>query len=357
MAVNACSSVRYGPATQERVWPVYLGTPARGSAGAEAMAPDPQPVWRARLARGLVGTPAIAEDVVAVAQLDQHLALLDRATGDVIWRRHVGGAPAAGPLLRDDRIFVATQGRNGGVAAYRLDSGRPAWHARVGDIGATPVLHGDALYAATVEGGVVSLDASSGRIRWRTRVAGGIRTEPVVAGANLIVATTTDSLFVLETFTGRIAGRYGTDGAVLAAPALAGAHLLIGTMNGRLAALDTASWATVWRRNLGSAIVGAVAVRSDTAWALTERGLLWRVPLGHPERAESASVAVVARAGPMPTASGVFVAAVDGEVVLLDNRGGRRWAARVRAPLVEPPLQDGTMLFVVSQRGEVVAFR
>jgi outer membrane protein assembly factor BamB len=357
MAVNACSSVRYGPATQERAWPGYLGTAARGSAGTDVMAPDPQPVWRARLARGITGTPAIAEDVVAVLLLDQHLALLERATGDVIWRRHVGGAPAAGPLLRDDRIYVATQGRGGGLAAYRLDSGRPAWHTRVGDIGATPVLHGDAVYAATVEGGVVSVDASSGRIRWRSRVSGGIRAEPVVAGGHVVVATTTDSLFVLETFTGRVTGRYGTDGAVLAAPALAGAQLLIGTMSGRLVALDTASWATVWRRDLGSAIVGAVGVRSDTAWALTERGLLWRVPLARPERAESTSVAVVARAGPMPTASGVFVAAVNGEVSLFDGSGRQRWSARVRAPLVEPPLQDGTMLFVVSQRGEVVAFR
>lgn len=357
MGVNACSTVRLGPASQEHVWPAYLGTGERASAAVEAMSADPQPVWRARLARGLVGTAAIAEDVVAVSQIDQNLALLDRVTGDVIWRRHVGGAPSAGPLLRDDRIYVATQGRNGGLSAYRLDNGRPAWHTRLGDVGATPVLHGDALFAGTIEGWVMSLDAASGRVRWRTRVSGGIRAEPLVTGANVVVTTASDSMFVLEAFTGRVTRRIGLGGAVLAAPALAHGQVIVGTMEGLLAAVDTATWSIAWRRDMGSAVVGAVAVRADTVWALTERGVLWRVPLANPGRADSTGIGIVARAGPMPTPGGVYVAAVDGEVVLLSGTGERRWTARLRAPIVEPPLQDGTMLFVVSQRGEVVAFR
>jgi hypothetical protein len=53
----------------------------------------------------------------------------------------------------------------------------------------------------------------------------------------------------------------------------------------------------------------------------------------------------------------VFVAGIDGQLIRVDSTGATRWSVRVRAPVVEPVQVDGTMLFVVSQRGEMVAFR
>jgi outer membrane protein assembly factor BamB len=358
VAVNACSSAaRLGPATQDRVWPVYLGSAARATAGGDTMAGDPRPVWRVRVARGIAGVPALGEDVVALALLDNYLALLDRATGEVIWRRRVGGPPAAGPLLRDDRLFVATQGRDGGVAAFRLADGRQLWFTRVGDVAAAPALDDAALYAAGADGWVACVDAASGRVRWRVRVAGGARVAPVPVGPLVVVATTADSLFALDTATGRTMIRRATPGTVLASPALAGGRLVIGTSTGHLAALDTANLRTAWFRDAGSAVVGTVAVRDGVAYALTAAGLLWRVPLAEPAAADSRALGLVARAGPHPVPGGLYVAGVDGWIARLDDAGTRRWTARVRSPVVEPPVQDGRMLFVVSQRGEVVAFR
>jgi outer membrane protein assembly factor BamB len=359
VAVNACASVqRVGPATQERAWRTYLGSEARSSEGNDTMAGDPRPVWRADVGRGIVGGPALTEDLVIVAMVDRQIVVLERATGDVLWRRRLPNAPGAGPLADGDRIVVATQEEDGRVYALRLANGARIWSAAAGDVAAPLVMDDSTVYAATTTGDVLAIRTSDGRRLWRTRLPGAVRAAPLPTAAGLVVATATDSLFLLDPAGGRVLVRAGIRGSVLAAPTLAGPLVVVGTSAGDLLALRADSLTPHWRLDLGGAVAGTVAVREGVAYALTARGALWHVPLDDPRAAGHVETGVTARAGPVPTATGVFVAGVEGELALVDPATGiRRWSARVQSPLLEPPLVDGRFFLVAAARGRVVAFR
>lgn len=358
LAVNACaSSSRVGPASQDRTWRAYLGSSRRATAAAESILGDPQPVWRTDVGRGVVGAPALTEDVVALSQVDRQVTLLDRATGEVLWRHRVGENIGAGPLVDYDRLYVGTQSEAGRVVALALATGKQAWSARLGDIAAPLVIRDSIVFAGTVEGWVAALSTTSGGRVWRARLAGGVRAAPVVTASGLVVATAADSLYLLDATTGAVRVRRATQGTVLAAPALGDSLLLVGTSQGRLEACDTASLAPRWHLDLGSGVVGAVAVQLDTAYVLTARGDLWRIRLDAPGAARPVALGVVSRAGPTPVAGAVVVAGVNGEILLVDGQGARRWSARVGPPLVEPIVVDRRLLIAVSERGVVVAFR
>lgn len=358
LAVNACASAaRIGPASQDRLWRAYLGSDQRATAVAESILGDPQPVWRTDVGRGVVGAPALTEDVVALSQVDRQAALLDRSTGEVIWRHRVAANLGAGPLVDYDRLYVASQTDEGKVLALSLRNGGQLWSAALGDVAAPLALRDSTLFAATVDGWVAAFSTSSGARAWRTRLSGAVRAAPVPVATGLVVATAADSLYLLDPATGAVRQRRGTRGAVLAAPALADSLLLIGTSEGQLEGCDTATLAARWRRDLGGPIVGSVAVQQGAAYALTARGDLWRIPLDAPDRASSVALRIITRAGPTPVAGGVLVAAVNGELSLVDSLGTRRWTARLGPPVAEPVLADGRMLLAVSERGEVVAFR
>ena len=122
----ACTPVlKQGPARQESPWLAYLGT-ARHDAGAqETLNPDPRPLWHVAMGRGVRGSPALGETVVAVGTADRNIVLVDRASGDVLWRSHVNGTVRAGPLLDEDRLYAATESApEGRVYAIRLRDGR-----------------------------------------------------------------------------------------------------------------------------------------------------------------------------------------------------------------------------------------
>lgn len=359
MSVNACASVqRTGPATQEHSWRTYLGSPRRSPDDGDSVAADPQPVWRAAVGRGIAGAPALTEELVAVAQVDRQVAILDRATGEVIWRRRLANPPGGGPLVDGDRVFVATQEASGRVYALRLRDGKGVWSEAVGDAAAPLALDDTLVLAATTAGVVAAFGVTEGQRVWRTRVPGAVRTVPVPVRGGIVVATGSDSLFLLDRATGAIRLRIGLHGSAVAAVALGDSCLLVGTSAGSLVALDATGFRPLWDTDLGGSVVGTVALWRGAAYALTHGGTLWRVPLDRPSAATRVETGIVARAGPAPTASGVFLSAVNGELVLVDPvTGARRWSVRLRAPLQQPVVLDAHFFLAASARGELVAFR
>src|SRR5437879_10241843 len=137
-SVNAMTSacappMKLGPARQESGWPAYLGSQRHDAAAQETLNPDPRPLWHVDMGRGVRGSPALGETVIAAGTADRNLVLLDRASGQILWRSHLDGTVRAGPLLDEDRLYVATESQpRGRVYAIRLRDGRQLWRTRAG---------------------------------------------------------------------------------------------------------------------------------------------------------------------------------------------------------------------------------
>jgi len=368
LTVNAIAAacvpvMKFGPERQESGWPAYLGNPRHDIGAPESLNPDPRPLWRASVGRSVRGSPALGEAIVAVGTADRTVVLVDRTSGDVIWRSRLDGSIHAGPLLDEDRLYVATESANDGrVYAIKLRDGRPLWRTRVGSVSAPLVFDGDALYAGTDDGSVIRLNPEQGQIRWRralsTGVIGAIRAGPVATPYGLAVATTADTLYLLDRETGAVKSRMTTPGSVLGTPASDGKRLFFGTMGGRVVAVDLASWSVLWDRPAGDAVYGAPALVGDTLYALARNGRLWIIPADTPDGATSHTLGIVATAGPTPLASGVLVGSVSGEVLLVDRSSGEiRWRAQVAGPIEEPPLVRDRQVVVVAGRGNIQTYR
>lgn len=297
--------------------------------------------------------------MIAVGAVDRQVVVLDRESGESIWRQRVNGTLQAGPLLDVDRLYVATeQAPEGRVYALRLSDGHQLWSRATGSVTAPLVLDRDAVYAATEGGRVLRLRRDRGTVIWRQKLSGAVRAGPVRTGAGLVVATTADSLYLLDLATGRIVARRSTPGAVLGTPALAGTRLFLGTTAGRLLEIAVPALEVQWELNVEDGVYGAPAVSDDTLFALTRAGHLWIVPINASGMARSHSLDVVAVAGPTPTASGVLVASIEGEVLLVDSTTGEIcWRAQVEAPVEQPPLVMDRQLIVVGGRGAIHTYR
>jgi outer membrane protein assembly factor BamB len=337
---------------------MYLGTSARAAAS-ETLATNPQLVWRTSVARGIIGAPALSEDVVALSLVDKRVALLERSTGTVLWTRRLQQTLGAGPLIVDDRILVSEQSLGGRTWALRLSNGATIWSTRTGDVIAPLALsvNVNALYVASAEGWVGRLEPQHGAFTWKQHLNGGVRAAPLVTPGGLVVATQADSIYLLDKENGHVLVRRGTRGTVLAAPALGDSTVVFGTTAGKLEAVDPLTLVTRWSVEAGDVVVGSVALRGGKAYAYTSRGMLVIVPLTAPGAALHIPVGLAARAGPAPAPQGVFIGGVTGDIVLVDTNGTRLWTAHVEPPINEALLLDARTLFAVSLRGDMVMYR
>src|SRR5574341_41656 len=194
------------------------------------------------MGRGVRGSPALGEAVIAVGTADRHIVLVDRTSGDVLWRSRLDGTVRSGPLLDEDHLYIASESQpDGRVYAVRLRDGRILWRARAGSVEAPLTFDGEDLYAGTEEGSVSRIDPETGSIEWRAPLAGAVRAGPIVTPYGLVVATTSDSLYMLDRSTGTVRSRLRIPGSVLATPATDGRRVYLGTVNGRVVAVDLVS--------------------------------------------------------------------------------------------------------------------
>lgn len=348
----ACAPVtRVGPDRDDTAW--------RAATSLQSLAAEPQPLWRAAAGRAVRGGPAIGSSVVAVGTSDRAVVLLDRATGQRIWRRHVPGTVAGGPLIVGAYVYVATQAvPDGRVVALRLKTGVPAWSVRTGGVSAPLALTDSTIIAATDRGSVMALDRATGARRWERTLGRGTRATPVVTPLGIAVATIGDTLYLLDSGTGAVRARLATPGTIIGNLATDGHRLFAGTTAGHLLGITLPDLAVLWDRSVGDAVYGATALAGDTLYAITGRGTLWRVPLGAPESARSVALGVPATAGPTPLANGVLVAGVTGDVMLIDAATDSvRWHTRRRAPIDVSPIVQDRQLFLVTGNGVVEAYR
>lgn len=360
--VNAMACVpvlKPGPARQELGWPAYLGGARHDVAAGETLNPDPRPLWHTNVGRAVRGSPALGETILAVGTADKAVVLVDRTSGEVFWRQHLDGTIRGGPLLDEDRLYVATEAQaEGKVYAIRLRDGKSVWRTRVGSVVAPLAFDGEALYAGTETGTVARLDPEGGGVAWRRTLPGAIRAAPVPTPHGLAVVTTTDTLYLLDRATGQVRARLATPGTVLATPATDGSRLYLGTTEGRVLAVDLPALTRRWERGAGDAVYGAPALVRDTLYVLTRDGHLWLVPVDSPATASSLALGIVSTAGPTPIASGVLVGSVSGELLLVDRGSGSiLWRAQVAGPIEEPILVQGRQLVVVAGRGDIHAYR
>ena len=367
-SVNALSAAcagsgKGGPVGEELAWPVYLGDQRHNVAAQESLNPDPHPLWHATVGRSVRGSPALGESVIAVGTGDRNVVLLDRTSGDVLWKVGVEGSVRTGPLLDKDRLFVATESQpNGQVYALRLRDGHVLWRARAGSVVAPLVFDTTtaALYVGTDEGSVLRLDSDKGEVHWHTVLSGAVRAGPLITPHGLLVATTSDTLYLLDPDHGAVRAQLALPGTVLATPATDGQRAYFGTVNGRIVAIDLASGTTVWDRPAGDAVYGAPALVRDTLFVMARNGQLWLIPVTQPDSARSHALGFVATAGPTPLASGggVLVANITGDVVLVEpSDGSIRWRTQIPGPIDEPPLVRERELIVIGGHGNIHAFR
>ncbi len=364
-AVNATACAVYvpppklGPDRQELGWPAYLGSARHDASSAETLSPDPRPLWRADLGHAVRGSPALGETVIAVGAADRALVLLDRTTGQQLWRTRLQGPIHAGPLIDEDRLYVATEAEPEGRAyAVRLRDGRILWTTPTGSVAAPLAFDGDAVYAGTEAGVVLRLETEHGKVVWRRALSGAVRAAPVPTPDGLAVATTSDTLYLLDRATGEVKQRVATPGTVLGGPALDGRRLILGTTAGHVLEIELPTLSVEWDHRAGDGVFGAPAVSHDTAYALARNGALWIIPVARPDDARSFALDIVATAGPTPVVPGVLVAGVSGEVLLVDRTSGAiLWRAQLDGPIEQPPLVRDHQLVVVGGRGDIHTYR
>ena len=213
------------------------------------------------------------------------------------WSGHVGSAFTRKwiemkPVVDGDTIFAANI--DGTVSAIDRDSGRARWETGLDTwLSAGVGIDGEQVYVGTAEGDIVALGREDGSEAWRHQARGELLAAPASNGALVIARTVDGRLLALSARDGDVRWTYASDVPPLSlrgnsSPLPVPGGILVGLDNGRIAALESEAGRVIWETEVAPAqgrspierivdIDGSIGVGRSAIYASTYQGKIAQI--------------------------------------------------------------------------------
>lgn len=310
--------------------------------------------------------------------------------GAQIWARSAAAltdssrdASGGGLAVSGGALYVTTG--FGELVAMDAATGADLWRQDLDAPGTSaPTVVGDLAYVVARDGRAWAIDTTSGRIRWT------ITSTP--PGANFsggAGAAVTDDIAIFPFPTGEVLAAFPQGGLrrwstmvtgerpgqaaatisdIAADPVIVGDRVYVGNVSGRLVALEISNGDRIWTATEGA--VGPVWPAGGSVFMVNDLSelvrldaqtgaVIWRVALpGFEESRERRQKTRFAHYGPILAGNRLIIASGDGLIRQFDPASGALVGSlELPGGAAANPVVAGNVLYVVSQRGQLVAFR
>lgn len=200
------------------------------------------------------GAPAVALDTVVVGFSSGELNALRAENGRTVWAdalARTGRSTAmaalsdidASPVIDRGRVFAI--GHGGRMAALEMATGQRVWERNFAGI-STPWAAGEFIYAVTLEGEIVCLTRSEGKIRWVSEMQrfrnAKKKTDPIVwrgpvlASEKLLLTSSNRQMVTVSPYDGKVISTAKLGAPAYLPPVVAGGLAYVLTDDGKLTA-------------------------------------------------------------------------------------------------------------------------
>jgi len=322
---------------------------------------------------GISMGPIYADGVIYAADYEGRLAAVDAESGKKIWQIKTKQPFSGGPGLGDSLLIMGTV--DGAVITFNPQSGNEIWSARVSsEILATPAVADGVVVVRGIDGRVFGLDAQTGARLWVYDRSVPLLTlrgnsDVLIRGGLVFIGYDDGSVVTLKLDDGTVVweqtvvspdGRtelerladIGTQMTIVAS------DLIVSSYKNRVASLASDSGRLLWFKDISSA-TGVTVDRTNLAIS-DSVGDLWLL-----DRRNGATSWKIDQL----TNRGLTRPAFYGDMVVVgDKEGYLHWVnaesgafvARVREGrkgFADAPIVVGTTLYVLTKKGNLVAYR
>ncbi len=392
--VNRAAPISLPAVVTNAAWPQRPGTPATRTAH-PALSASPALAWSVGIGAGegrrvrITADPVVAAGRVFTLDAQTRVSAVSTA-GETLWATDLtppndspDNASGGGLAYGEGRLFVTSA--FGSVTALDPETGAVLWQQDIDAPTTTaPAVYEGLVYVVAGDEVAWVLDAGTGRVRWQVsgtpdihNVLGG--PAPAITGKYAVFAFGAGEVQGtfrkggLRLWDAQIAGeRTGVASArvrdVTGDPLVVGDRVYVGTHSGRMVALSLGSGKRLWTANEGplnpiwpaGESLFLVSDRNELVRLSTEDGSrIWGQPLPlFTARKPKRQAGIVGHYGPVLAGGQLVVASADERLRFFDPVSGRLTRAiALPGGAASNPVVAGGTLYVVSKKGQLLAFR
>lgn len=257
------------------------------------------------------------------------------------------------PVLRADDVVIPEGLSAAGLVTYWRAHVPLSQDEEVRDV----FLVDDQIYLTTNRGFAAALHAPTGALRWNRQITtGGYRlTQPCHAGDRTVFVTPAAIVQYSRLF-GQPISQTELRFPAGSGPVSDGQLLYFGGLNRRFYSFALDQDFDTWKAATGAAFTQPAVLRGTSLYAVNSRGEVFAWTAATKVLRWTTRLNVSITAAPVVTADGVFIAAQDQSLYLLDHEFGElRWRARLSSPLYAGPVVVGDTAYQASEVDGIAA--
>ena len=267
-------------------WPMYRFDPSREGVPIGVPA-DLKPPLKARwFIRGkslIEFPPAIAYGNLYFANSLGSLIAVKITRVREEWVYRTGRCTAASPAVVGHIVYMAflnkppcnatRSGLDGEVVALDAETGKVRWKVRMAPTESSPLVAGGLVYVGDWSGKVYALNAKSGRVVWTYQTGDKVKDGVAYGGGRVYFGSYDSHVYALNSRTGKLvwkAGaqqRLGATGRFYSTPAVAYGRVYIGGTDGKMYSFGATSGKLRWSHGTGSYVYASPAVWNRRVYA------------------------------------------------------------------------------------------
>lgn len=239
-------------------WPLFRGNPEQTGV-AKAKLPDKLDVlWKFSAEDAIENAVAVADGVVYLGSMDEHLYAIDLVKGTQRWKQKAAPFKAA-PAVRDGKVYVGDI--DGNFHCFDSAKGTKLWSFETGAEVGGANFHKDTILFASHDEHLYCV-TKDGKLKWKFRTDGPIYGAPAVAEGKTFLVGCDSQMHVIDVEKGKELSSVDLGGQTGATAGVLGNHLYVGTMSNQVMAIDWKKSAVTWTYKAGR---GAQAYYSSPA--------------------------------------------------------------------------------------------
>ena len=256
-----------------------------------------KPLWKFPADAPISTVPAVVRGRVVFGTEDFNIYVLDAQTGNLLWKLPTGLFVFSSPISVNERVYIGSN--DNFLYCLSLDNGYIYWKFKTsGEIYSSPTYYNGLIYLTSADGTLYAIDAEQGSLLWTFKstrpfygsaVAGidvvrasGNSTEYVAKDAglgNVYVAGYDGYVYALNAESGQLVWKYKMAFPSEVSPALVGKTLYV-PANNFLYALDATTGKEIWSTKyyrLPAKITSAPVVSEGMIYVGCEDGYIYAI--------------------------------------------------------------------------------
>jgi outer membrane protein assembly factor BamB len=253
-------------------WKMFRGNAKRTGISSSNLSRRPSLQWITEFGP-MVASPIYDNSMVYVATITGRIFAANVSEKQVKWYSNIGSPIVSSPLLHKDLLISATfdcwikdavfLGKNL-VCALNTNRGDQIWSIEInGEVFSSPCIAKNMIIIGSMNKDLLAIDSSSGNLIWTFEALGEIWSSPSSNSESIFVGCDDGFLYCLN-LDGKLQWKTKLNGKIRSSPSLSEDNLIfIGTQNGSIYCLDQSDGVIRWDKQLTKPVLSSAAVLKD----------------------------------------------------------------------------------------------